>query len=44
MPLLLAIPLAVIIALAVFVVVFPLSLLQRFRMVLHVVRHVDGCC
>ncbi|AZR24096.1 hypothetical protein [Xanthomonas vasicola] len=32
MPLLLAIPLAVIIALAVFVVVFPLSLLQRFRM------------
>ncbi|RRJ40827.1 DUF1453 domain-containing protein [Xanthomonas vasicola pv. musacearum] len=32
MPLLLAIPLAVIIVLAVFVVVFPLSLLQRFRM------------
>lgn len=32
MPLLLAIPLAVIIALAVFVVLFPLSLLQRFRM------------
>ncbi|MGS0571857.1 DUF1453 domain-containing protein [Xanthomonas oryzae pv. oryzicola] len=31
MPLLLAVPLAVIIALAVFVVLFPLSLLQRFR-------------
>ncbi|MCC4602147.1 DUF1453 domain-containing protein [Xanthomonas melonis] len=31
MPLLLAIPLAVIIALAVFAVLFPLSLLQRFR-------------
>lgn len=43
MPLLLAIPLAVIIALAVLAVLLPLSLVQRFRVGTRGGRRVAGC-